>query len=75
MLVLNNYYDDEFVDRKICRGANKHPFLHTALPPRSKVTEKDRKQECQIAVFSHSQNNNPRYYTCPLQLQTDGKKS
>lgn len=50
MLVLDNYYDNEFASRKICRGANKHPFLHKNG---SKVTEKDRKQEHQIAVFSH----------------------
>lgn len=50
MLVLDNYYDNEFASRKICRGANKHPFLHKNG---SKVTEKDRKQERQIAVFSH----------------------
>ena len=49
MLVLDNY-DDEFAGWKICRGANKHPFLHKNG---SKVTEKDRKQERQIAVFSH----------------------
>ena len=50
MLVLDNYYDNEFASRKICRGANKHPFLHKNG---SKVTEKDKKQERQIAVFSH----------------------
>ena len=49
MLVLSNY-DDEFAGRKICRSANKHPFLHKNC---CKVTEKDRKQERKIAVFSH----------------------
>ena len=46
MLVLDNYYDNEFASRK----TKKHPFLHKNG---SKVTEKDRKQERQIAVFSH----------------------